>query len=86
MSSGAKVELTITLAAEAKVRLERLAVDASTSASVLAAEAIRSYLELRDWPVKEIQEGIREADAGELATEDEVRSVFRKWSGPSLAL
>jgi len=78
MSSGATVELTVTLPAETKARLERLAVDASTSASDLATEAIRSYLELREWQAEEIHAGILEADAGELATEDEVRSVFRK--------
>jgi predicted transcriptional regulator len=81
MSSGATVELTVTLPAETKERLERLAVDASTSASDLAVEAIHSFLELRDWQVEGIHEGIREADAGELATEDEVRSVLPKWTG-----
>jgi len=49
-------------------------------------EAIRSYLELREWQAEEIRAGIREADAGELATEDEVRSVFGKWTGPSPVL
>ena len=81
MSAGATVELTVTLPAETKARLERLAVDASTSAPDLAAEAIRSYLELRDWQAEEIRAGIREADTGELATEDEVRAAFGKWTG-----
>jgi len=86
MSSGATVELTVTLPAETKARLGRMAVDVCASASDLAAEAIRSYLELREWQAEGIRAGIREADAGELAAEDEVRSVFGKWTGPSPVL
>jgi predicted transcriptional regulator len=81
MTAAATADLSVTLPAETKERLERLAVQASTSPSDLAAEAIRSYLELRDWQAREVHAGIREADAGQFATEEEVRSVFGKWTG-----
>jgi predicted transcriptional regulator len=30
------------------------------------------------WQIRDIHEGIREADAGEFATEDQVKAVFAK--------
>lgn len=81
MTTSATAELSVTLPTETKERLERLALEASTSPSHLAAEAIRSYLDVRAWQVEEIQAGVREADAGRFATEDEVRRVFGKWTG-----
>lgn len=41
-------------------------------------EAIASYLELHQWQVRHIQEGLREADAGKFATGSEVEAAFRK--------
>jgi RHH-type rel operon transcriptional repressor/antitoxin RelB len=80
MTTVTTVALSVTLPSETKERLERLATEAATSPSELAAEAIRSYLDLQEWQVEEIRAGVREADAGEFASADEVRSVFAKWT------
>ena len=41
-------------------------------------EAISRYLEARDFQVARIEEGIREADAGQLIDHDEVMARLRK--------
>jgi predicted transcriptional regulator len=37
--------------------------------------------DLPDWQISEIQEGLREADTGDFATDEEVSAVFSKWTG-----
>jgi RHH-type rel operon transcriptional repressor/antitoxin RelB len=47
--------------------------------SYLAAQAIRTYVELNEWQIAEIKTALKEADAGDFATPEEVESVFNKW-------
>lgn len=42
----------------------------------LIDEALENFIELQQWQMKEIEAGVREADAGNFATEAEVRAVF----------
>ena len=72
-------KLTVELPVEVKERLDALAETTSSSTSRLATDAIQLFVDLQDWQVKEIQEGIREADAGEFASDEEVAAVFAKW-------
>jgi RHH-type rel operon transcriptional repressor/antitoxin RelB len=71
--------MTIRLEAELKDRLESLAAATQRSRSFLATEAIRDFVELNEWQVGEIQAAIKEADAGDFASEQEVNSTFGKW-------
>jgi len=81
MTAPATTALSVPLSAETKKRLDRLASESATSPAELVAEAVRSYLEVQEWQVEEIRAGVREADAGVFASDQEVRSVFTKWSG-----
>lgn len=72
--------VTVELPVEVKQRLEELAQTTSRSEDHLAADAIRSYLDLQDWQIEEIKKGIAEADAGEFAGDEEVAAVFAKWA------
>ena len=47
--------------------------------SYLAAEAIRTYVDLNEWQIAEIKTALKEADAGDFATAKEVERVFNKW-------
>jgi predicted transcriptional regulator len=58
-----------------KAQLDQLADATQRSKSFLAAEAIREFIELNEWHVKEI----KEADLGEFASESEVKQTFAKW-------
>ena len=48
-------------------------------ASRLAADAISSFVEIQEWQIREIENGLREADAGDFASDEEVAAVFTKW-------
>ncbi len=61
-------KMTIRLDDDLKEQLERLAAATRRSKSFLAAEAIREFIELNEWQIREIQQAFREADAGEFAS------------------
>ena len=71
--------MTIRLDADIKSRLDKLADATQRSKSYLAAEAVREFVELNEWQVQEIKAGLREADAGDFATEPELQAVLAKW-------
>jgi len=77
---GATKTISFRLPAKLRSRLERLSRATSRSKSWLAVDAIRSYIELHEWQISEIEAGIREADAGEFATDAEVEAVMSKWN------
>jgi len=47
--------------------------------SLVIDEALNAYLELHAWQLAHIEEGMRQADAGEFASEAEVRAAFARW-------
>ena len=61
-------------------RLEQLAMATERSRSWIALDAIRRYVELEEGQIREIEAGIREADAGDFATDEEVDAVVRNWT------
>ena len=71
--------ITIRLDAESRRRLEKLAAATARSESGVAAETIRAFLDLNDWQIEEVKAGLKEAEAGDFATADEVRNAFSKW-------
>lgn len=70
--------MTIWVDRKTKTRLEKLAKAMERSKSYLAAEAIRTYVELNEWQIGEIKTALEEANAGDFATAEEVESVFNK--------
>lgn len=76
---SASTTVTIRLEAEIKDRLDRLAAVTHRSKSFLAADAIREYIELNEWQIRETKAAVAEANAGDFASEAEVQAVFRKW-------
>ena len=73
--------LTLRLSTEVKERLDRLAASTSRSKSFLAAEAIERYLDLESWQIGEINNALREADAGDFAPESAVTAITAKYAG-----
>ena len=72
--------MTIRVDGKTKIRLEKLAKATERTKSYLAAEAIRAYVDLNEWQISEIKAALKEADAGDFASDAEVRRVRRKWS------
>jgi predicted transcriptional regulator len=71
--------MTVRLDDEVKDRLERLAESTQRSKSFLAAEAIRDFVENNEWQIAEIRAALKEADAGDFATDKEVAALAKKW-------
>ena len=70
--------LTLRLERRLKVRLDRLAKATDRSRAWLAAEAVRHYLELNEWQVAAIREGVREADRGRLVSHERLKAKWEK--------
>jgi predicted transcriptional regulator len=71
--------MTVRLDDEVKDRLDHLAHATQRSKSFLAAEAIRTFVETNEWQIGEVQAALREADAGEFASDKEVAALAKKW-------
>ena len=71
--------VTLRLDDEVKNKLEKLAESTHRSRSFLAAEAIKAYVDSNEWQINEIHAALQEADAGDFASDIEVKAVFEKW-------
>jgi predicted transcriptional regulator len=60
-------------------KLDLLAKATARSRSFLVAEAIETYVKDQAWQIQAIQEGIKEADRGNFATDEEADKAFEKW-------
>lgn len=69
--------MTVRVEPEVKTKLDKLAKATARTKSFLIADAIREYVELNEWQIEAIQEGIRQADAGKLITHDKLK---KKWA------
>jgi predicted transcriptional regulator len=74
--------LSVRLDATVKRRLEALAKRSRRSRSFLAAGAIVAYVQAEEWQLGEIQEGLRELDAGQAVSHERVSTWLRSWGKP----
>jgi predicted transcriptional regulator len=68
--------MTVRVEPEVKTKLDKLAKATARTKSFLIADAIREYVEINEWQIEAIQEGIRQADAGKLIAHDKLK---KKW-------
>ena len=71
--------LTLRLDSKLKRKLDKLAKATERSRSFLVAEAIRDFVALNEWQIAEIKKGLREADAGDFASDKEMERTIAKW-------
>ncbi|MBI4346333.1 MAG: ribbon-helix-helix protein, CopG family [Elusimicrobia bacterium] len=74
-----RATITFRLDTEKKRALDAIAASTDRDRSYVLNEAITSYLEVHEWQLVHIREGIRQADAGRFARPGEVSSAFAKW-------
>ncbi len=60
-------------------QIEELAKATARTKSFLTIDALTSYVERESWQIRDIHEGIKEADAGQFATDDQVKAVFSRY-------
>jgi RHH-type rel operon transcriptional repressor/antitoxin RelB len=71
--------LTVRLDPGTKKSLDQLAKATGRTRSFLAQDALRRYVEEEAWQVAEIRKGVKEADAADFATKEEVAATLSKW-------
>ncbi len=72
---------TISFRLDAKKRqaLDALAQAQDRDRTYVLNEAIDAYLDVHQWQLEHIQEGIRQADAGDFASDAAVAAAFSRW-------
>lgn len=73
-----KQTITFRVDARKKKTLDAIAADMVRDRSFVLNEAIDSYLEVHEWQVAHIKEGLRQAVAGEFAKDSEVAAAFTR--------
>jgi predicted transcriptional regulator len=63
---------------EKKEALDAVASALDRDRSNVINEAIKAYLDVHRWQLGHIREGLRQADAGEFATEAEMKATFSR--------
>ena len=58
--------------------LDRLAEAMDRDRSYVLNEAVTAYLEAQAWQLRHIEEGLRQAEAGEFASDEEVAKALRR--------
>jgi predicted transcriptional regulator len=70
--------VTLRLDAATRKRLDRLAKATDRSRAALAAEAVRQFVDLNEWQIAAIQEGVREADRGQFIDHARLKTKWEK--------
>jgi RHH-type transcriptional regulator, rel operon repressor / antitoxin RelB len=59
--------------------IDALAAEIRQSREAVVREAIKAFREMRDWQRAHVEEGLRQADAGEFASPRDVKAAFGRW-------
>lgn len=71
--------LSLRLPDELAAQLVFLAEATGRTKTFLAVRAIKDFVDREAWQMAEIQKGLAEADAGDFATDGEMRELDAKW-------
>jgi predicted transcriptional regulator len=70
--------VTLRLDAATRKRLDRLAKATERSRAALAADAVLQYLDANEWQIAAIEEGVREANRGQLIDHGKLKAKWEK--------
>ena len=71
--------MSVRLPDEVELQLGQLAQSTGRTKSWLANQAIADYLAREAWQIAEIEQALREAEAGDFASDAEVSAKFKQW-------
>lgn len=71
--------MSLRLADDLSRQLEALAEATGRTKSFLAGQAIRDFVERESWQIAETVQAIKEAEAGDFASDEEVKAIAAKW-------
>lgn len=75
----ASTTLTVRLPVTTKRRMERLAKASQRSKAFLTLEAIENYLDLQEWQLAAVKEGLRALEAGDTIPHAQVKDWLKTW-------
>ncbi|AIR68286.1 type II toxin-antitoxin system RelB family antitoxin [Dickeya fangzhongdai] len=70
--------MSVRLNDNASAQLDALAKATGRTRSFLAGQAIEEYLAREAWQIAEVEQAIKEADAGDFVAADEMDKLFQK--------
>jgi predicted transcriptional regulator len=76
-----KINVTCRLAADDVAFLDKLAGNLERDRSYLIKKAVSDYVALHRWQIDEVESAIKEADAGDFATDQQVRAAVADLRG-----
>jgi predicted transcriptional regulator len=71
--------VTFRMDGEKREALDRLAAALDRDRSYLLNEAVAAYLDVHAWQIAHIEEGLRQATAGDFADDAEVAAAWRRF-------
>lgn len=71
--------MSMRLSDELAEQLGMLAEATGRTKTFLAVQAIKNFVEQESWQIAEIKKGLAEADAGDFATDEDMRALDAKW-------
>ena len=78
-----RTTLAIRLPASLKAELGALARATGRNRNALVEEAIRRLIAVEQWQIADIEAGLREAEAGDFATLEEMDQLWSKYRTPT---
>jgi RHH-type rel operon transcriptional repressor/antitoxin RelB len=72
--------LNVRLPEQLHAQLTELTRVTGRSKSFLAIEALEAYISHQSWQIAEVQAGIEEANRGEFASDEQMRTIFEKYA------
>ena len=71
--------VTFRMSEDKKLLIDELAAAQDRDRSYIINQALDVYLEVMEWQLAHIKEGLRQAEAGEFAADDEIKAAFDLW-------
>jgi len=71
--------VTFRMPEEKRILIDELAAAQDRDRSYIINQALDVYIEVMEWQILHIKEGLRQAEAGEFAADDEVKAAFDLW-------
>lgn len=73
-----KVSITVRLDQNTVTYLDQVAGLQDRDRSYLIKQAVSNYVQLHRWQIEEIEKAVKEADAGDFASDEEVEALFEE--------
>lgn len=80
MGAEIRIPVTVRLDPGKRAALDELAAALGRNRSYVVNEALDAYLAVQSWQLGHLREGLRQAEAGDFATDVETVAAFGRWS------